>query len=75
MTDTLQVVYLVAILLLVLPTLFYVFRQNNALRNLAIWLALFAALGWGYHLLVERPALESNAPPAEEASDSPVRNL
>ncbi len=78
-----QLVAGVAVLILVLPTMMYVFRQQNALRNAAIWLAALAALMWGYHVVVEKPQLDAlpatptqDAPvPDTPASDSPVRNL
>lgn len=82
-----QLIAGLAVLLILLPSVIYVFRQKTALRNAVIWVALFAGLAWGYHVLVERPAQQAmpasavepnleqaptEAPPGE---DSPVRNL
>lgn len=65
----LQIVYALAVLALILPMAFWVFRQNNALRNLTIWVALIAALMWGYHVMVEKPQLGNLPPPA--ANETP----
>ncbi len=71
-SQILRIVYALAVLALVLPTAFYVFRQNNALRNLTIWIVLFAALMWGYHVMVEKPQLDKLPPPAaSDATDQP----
>ena len=67
-----RIVYAPAVLVFVLPTAFYVFRQNNALRNLTIWIALFAALMWGYHVMVEKPQLDNlPLPAASDATEQP----
>lgn len=50
-----SIIYGIGVLLLISPLIMYVFRAPNALRNAALWLAIIAALGWGYkyfgHLL------------------------
>lgn len=50
-----SVIYGIGVLLLILPMVMMVIRAPNALRNATLWLALVAALGWGYkyfgHLL------------------------
>ena len=58
MTDWTQVLYIVLVLIIMLPTIFYIFRQQKALRNIAIWVAIFTALILGYHYLVEVPKMQ-----------------
>jgi predicted aspartyl protease len=83
-TQWMQLIAGLAVLIILLPSVIYVFRQKTALRNAAIWLALFSALVWGYHVLVELPAQKAmpasitestTEEPAPVESDTPVRNL
>ncbi len=73
MSDWSQILYLVLVLVILLPTVFYVFRQQKALRNLAIWVAIFTALVVGYHYVVEAPKLAplNTAPANEGTSNTP----
>lgn len=52
-----SLIYLMGVLLLISPAIAYVFKAPHALRNATIWLAIIAALGWGYkffgHMLPE----------------------
>lgn len=88
--DQSQIVRLIAgicVLLMLIPTAFVLFKQNNALRNVTIWVAVFAALMWGYHIVVEKPALDAapaavqetptqDTPPAQDNTNGPaVRHL
>ena len=57
----LSIIYMVGLLILVLPTALFLFRQPSALRNIAIWVALFAGLVWGYHYMVEVPKMEAES--------------
>lgn len=83
-----SLVYSVAVLMLLLPAAFYVFTRPSALRNVALWVALFAALVWGYHYMVEIPQMQAGehsalpndtpqgtSPSTPRENDSPVRNL
>lgn len=74
--DQSQIVRLIAgicVLLMLIPTAFVLFKQNNALRNVTIWVAVFAALMWGYHIVVEKPALDAAPAAVQEtpAQDTP----
>lgn len=48
--DWIHLVYLLGVLLLISPAIAYVFRAPHALRNITIWLAIIAGLGWAYKL-------------------------
>lgn len=71
----LRLIYAVVSLIIVLPAAIYIFREKTALRNLTIWVALIAALMWGYHIIVEKPQLEalpsSLTAPTDEAPATP----
>lgn len=50
--DTMRLVYLLALLVVIAPALFMVFRDRNVLlRNLAIWLGVAAAAALLFTLL------------------------
>lgn len=50
--DTMRLVYLLALLLVISPGLFMLFRDRSALlRNLAVWLGIAAAAALLYTLL------------------------
>jgi hypothetical protein len=50
--DTMHLVYLLALLVVIAPALFMVFRDRSVLlRNLAIWLGVAAAAALLYTLL------------------------
>lgn len=46
--DWTAIIYGIGVLLLISPMIAMVLRAPNTLRNATIWLALVAALGWGY---------------------------
>jgi predicted aspartyl protease len=78
-----NIIYLLLVLALMFPTLIYLFRQNNAMRNILIWLALITGLVVGYnyyhtgHLPGQAVPQTETAPADSQApSDSgPVREL
>lgn len=68
-----SIIYLLGVLLLISPTIAYVFKAPNALRNATIWLAILTGIAWAYQLWGDKFAGNFINMPSNYASTSPAK--